>query len=134
MQIVIISRKSEENQRHFQSQQMRRLVLEFEFLDAYEACDLSDDACQDAANQWPSPTPRHDIACFISHRSAWQRLAESSEKALILEDDAVLSNDIACVIRMIEERDDEWNCAYDLEFAPRPHILSKACFWTDRKS
>jgi GR25 family glycosyltransferase involved in LPS biosynthesis len=134
MNILIISRRSEKSRRGLQSQQMERLGLEFEFLDAFEASDLSDDHCQNAANHWPSPTPRHDIACFVSHRSAWQKIVERNERSLILEDDAVLSNDISHVLETIEQRNDDWNCAYDLEFAPRPHILSKSCFWTDQKS
>jgi GR25 family glycosyltransferase involved in LPS biosynthesis len=91
MKVLIISRKTDEKRRNFQSQQMKTLELEFEFLDAFEACDLSDDHCQNAANHWPSPTPRHDIACFISHRMAWEAVVKRGEKTLILEDDAVLS-------------------------------------------
>jgi GR25 family glycosyltransferase involved in LPS biosynthesis len=74
---------------------MKQLGLDYQFLDAFEARDLSDDDCQTAANSWPSPTLRQDIACFTSHRMAWQAVVDRGEKTLILEDDAVLSSDIA---------------------------------------
>ena len=134
MNIFIISRKSENARRHFQSRQMARLGLEYRFLDAFEASDLSPEDCQEAANHWPSPTLRQDIACFTSHRMAWNAVVERNEKTVILEDDAVLSSDIADVIRTIRDRDDDWNYVYDLEFVPLPHIMAKSPLWTDDPS
>jgi glycosyl transferase family 25 len=131
VKILIISRKAEKKRRQFQSRQMQRLGLEFEFLDAFEASDLSVEDCQAAANTWPSPTLREDIACFTSHRLAWKVIIERNEWTLILEDDAVLSSRFADAIRSIEARRDDWDCVYDLEFAPRPHILAKSAAWTD---
>ncbi|KQV30732.1 glycosyl transferase [Rhizobium sp. Root1203] len=132
MKILIISRQAEETRRRFQQQQMKKLGLDYEFLDAFEAGDLSDDDCQTAANSWPSPTLRQDVACFTSHRMAWQAVVDRGEKTLILEDDAVLSEDIADALRAIGDRNDDWNCAYDLEFVPLPHILAKSWSWIDR--
>ncbi|MBD9455618.1 glycosyltransferase family 25 protein [Rhizobium sp. RHZ02] len=131
MKILIISRKAEQRRRQFQSRQMQRLGLDFEFLDAFEASDLSVEDCQAAANTWPSPTLREDIACFTSHRLAWKIIVERNERTLILEDDAVLASGFADAIRSIEARRDNWDCVYDLEFAPRPHILAKSAAWTD---
>lgn len=113
---------------------MQKLGLDYEFLAAFEACDLSDDDCQKAANSWPSPTLRQDVACFTSHRMAWKSVVDRGEKTLILEDDAVLSGDIADAMRAIGDRTDDWNCAYDLEFVPLPHILAKSSSWVDRGS
>ena len=131
MKILIISRKAEEKRRQFQSRQMQKLGLDFDFLDAFEARDLSVEDCQSAANSWPSPTLREDIACFTSHRMAWQIIIERNERTLILEDDAVLSSSFADAINSIETHTDNWDCVYDLEFAPRPHILAKSPSWTD---
>ncbi|SEH66698.1 glycosyl transferase, family 25 [Rhizobium tibeticum] len=134
MNILIISRRSEHERRHFQSQQMARLGLEYRFLDAFEASDLSPEDCQGAANTWPSPTLRQDIACFTSHRMAWNAVVERNEKTIILEDDAVLSSDIGDVITTIRDRDDDWNCVYDLEFVPQPHIVAKSPLWIDDRT
>lgn len=131
MKILIISRKAEEKRRQFQTQQMRRLGLDFKFLDAFEARDLSAEDCQKAANSWPSPTLREDVACFTSHRIAWQIIIDRNEQTLILEDDAVLAESFADVLASIEARAEDGDCAYDLEFAPRPHILARTPLWTD---
>lgn len=131
MRILIISRKAEEVRRAFQIRQLATLGLPFEFLDAVEAADLTAEECQTAASNWPSPTRRQDIACFLSHRKAWQAVTEHGEKTLILEDDAVLSDDIARVLANIEARKDAWNSVYDLEFAPRRHILRRKRAWRD---
>ncbi|MBW9115286.1 glycosyltransferase family 25 protein [Rhizobium cauense] len=134
MNILIISRKSENERRRFQSQQMARLGLTYRFLDAFEASHLSPEDCQKAANNWPSPTLRQDIACFTSHRMAWKVVAERNEQTIILEDDAVLSTDIVEVIKTIRARDDAWNCVYDLEFVPLPHIMAKSPLWMNDDS
>ncbi|MBB3540978.1 MULTISPECIES: glycosyltransferase family 25 protein [unclassified Rhizobium] len=131
MKILIISRKAEEKRREFQSRQMQKLGLDFEFLDAFEAGDLSVEECQKAANTWPSPTLREDVACFTSHRMAWKVIIERNERTLILEDDAVLSENFNDAIRSIKGRGDNWDRVYDLEFAPRPHILARSPVWTD---
>jgi len=131
LRILIISRKADEVRRSFQIRQMAALGLSYEFLDAFEAADLSDEDCQTAASNWPSPTRRQDIACFHSHRKAWQTVIEHGAKTLILEDDAVLSDDIAAVLANIEARNEPWNTVYDLEFAPRRHILNRKRAWQD---
>ncbi|MBB3963687.1 glycosyltransferase family 25 protein [Rhizobium metallidurans] len=131
MKTLIISRKAEDTRRRFQTRQMQALGLDFEFLDAFEARDLTPEECQKAANSWPSPTLREDIACFTSHRIAWRRVIDRGERMLILEDDAVLSESIADALAGIEARPDADDIAYDLEFAPRDHILAKRPLWTD---
>jgi len=41
---------------------------------------------------FPKEISRGEVACFLSHKKCWERLAQSSEDwALILEDDAILS-------------------------------------------
>jgi GR25 family glycosyltransferase involved in LPS biosynthesis len=131
VRILIISRKAEAVRRAFQTRQLAELGLDFTFLDAVEAADLTDEECQVAASNWPSPTRRQDIACYHSHRKAWESVVSDGAKLLILEDDAVLSDDIGLVLARIEARKDAWNSVYDLEFAPRRHILHRKPAWQD---
>ena len=131
MKTLIISRKAEDTRRRFQTRQMQALGLDFEFLDAFEARDLTPEECQKAADSWPSPTLREDVACFTSHRIAWRRIIDSNERMLILEDDAVLSESFADALAGIEARPDGDDVAYDLEFAPRDHIVAKRPLWSD---
>lgn len=45
---------------------------------------------------WPDPLTRGEIACFLSHRAALQKVASSDDAfAAIFEDDVVLSKDAA---------------------------------------
>jgi GR25 family glycosyltransferase involved in LPS biosynthesis len=125
MHIIIISRQEEATRRSFQASQMARLGLSFEFLDAFEARDLTDAECQSAANVWPGPTLPQDIACFHSHRMAWHKVAEKGAPVLILEDDAVLADTLPQVLAEIEKSPMPANAAYDLEFTPEPHILAE---------
>jgi GR25 family glycosyltransferase involved in LPS biosynthesis len=131
LKTLIISRKAEETRRRFQSQQMTNLGLDYQFLDAFEARDLSVEQCQKAADNWPSPTLREDVACFTSHRMAWQIVIDRNEQTLILEDDAVLADSFSAALASVEAHAEDGDCAYDLEFAPRPHILAKRPLWTD---
>jgi glycosyl transferase family 25 len=110
---------------------MARLGLAFEFLDAVEAADLSDDECQMAADSWPSATFRQDIACFHSHRLAWRKAASDGRLTLILEDDAVLCEGIGQSLQSISSRHSQWNHVYDLEFIPELHIISDRPTWQD---
>lgn len=131
MDILIISMTSAEARRRFQTEQMARLKLSFRFLDAFDAARLSAEDCQQAADSWPSPTLRQDVACFHSHRLAWQAVIDSGRQTLILEDDAVLADDFAEALRLIEARNDPWNVAYDLEFVPERHLVATQPLWRD---
>ena len=62
MRLLIISRLGDEVRRSFQARQLGDLNLPFEFLDAVEATELTADTCRTAADNWPSPTRRQDVA------------------------------------------------------------------------
>jgi GR25 family glycosyltransferase involved in LPS biosynthesis len=130
VEIYIISRKSATGRRAFQTKQMQGLGLDFTFVDAKEASDLEDAACQAAADNWPSPSPAQDIACFHSHRHVWSRIATATRPALVLEDDAVLAAQTPALLDYIDSRNDDWHCAYDLEYTPERHIISKKASWS----
>lgn len=129
MDILIISMPGATARRRFQTEQMARLQLPFRFLDAFDAARLSETDCQRAADSWPSPTLRQDVACFHAHRLAWEAVITSGRQTLILEDDAVLSEDCREILRLIAARDEDWNVAYDLEFVPERHLLATSTRW-----
>jgi glycosyl transferase family 25 len=68
----------------------------FTFQDAFDArviCDsefgiLYDD--DSARNRHGRSLSRAEVACFISHREVWKKIAESGHGAVVLEDDALL--------------------------------------------
>lgn len=112
-------------------EQMRRLGLEFTFVDAFEAANLSDGDCLMAAQTWPGTTKPQDVACFNSHRFVWERIVKDGAMALVLEDDAILADTIVDALTLIEERHENWRHVYDLEFTPEPHIIADVPTWRD---
>lgn len=131
MKARIISRVDDRFRRDFQLAQMQRIGLDFEFVDAIEAATLSDEECRQAAQTWPGRSLPQDIACFHSHRKAWEQVVETGELNLVLEDDAVLADTISEVIDSIAVRHDHWRRVYDLEFTPEPHIIANEPTWQD---
>ena len=51
------------------------------------------------------PLHRGEIGCFLSHRAAWQRVADGHDKyGMIAEDDIEITGDLEAVLRAVEER------------------------------
>lgn len=98
MKIFIISLVAAKQRRKFQQAQMKRLNLAFEFLDATRVEDIDQDFYEKYAMDWQRPLRKTEVACYLSHRNAWQRISQNQEPALILEDDALLSK---CVPKIL---------------------------------
>lgn len=70
--------------------------VEFAFVDAVDAQDLSDDefaqSYDDAAarSRYGRSLSRGEVACFLSHRRIWEFVATSARGVIVLEDDALL--------------------------------------------
>jgi glycosyl transferase family 25 len=72
-----------------------RLGLAFERFPAVSA-DAVDEATVGALDRrWERPLSKAELACFLSHRTLWQRVAETGQPMLILEDDVRLSPRLA---------------------------------------
>ncbi|MFL9964196.1 glycosyltransferase family 25 protein [Paraburkholderia sediminicola] len=68
----------------------------FRFEDAVDGRELTeaqiDDIYDEAAarDRYGRPLTRGELGCFMSHRSAWRKIAESGRSAVVIEDDALL--------------------------------------------
>ena len=91
MQIFVISLPSAIERRKFQEDQLNKLDLKYKILDASPADDISDATFKKHYFDWQRPLRKTEVACYYSHRSAWDRVIKNGEPALILEDDAILS-------------------------------------------
>jgi len=91
VQIFVINLPDAIERRQFQNDQLNKLGLEYKILDATSADDLSEATYKKHYFDWQRPLRKTEIACYYSHRSAWDRVIRSGEPALILEDDAILS-------------------------------------------
>lgn len=129
MKIFAISMCAYSERRAFQLEQAKKYNLNVEFIDAVDGADLSAEFCQQAVDQWTKPLSVGVFGCFLSHRCAWERVANERKPALIIEDDAIFSKKIAYVLDFIDQRDDAWNCIYDLEFVNKKSILASTPFW-----
>jgi len=91
VQIFVINLPDAIERRQFQNDQLNKLGLEYKILDATSADDLSEATYKKHYFDWQRPLRKTEIACYYSHRSAWDKVILSGEPALILEDDAILS-------------------------------------------
>ena len=87
----IINLPKEKTRHNFMKKQMKKLDLEYSFISAVMVSNLNEDDYIKGGMGWQRPLRKTELACFLSHREAWKRAANSNTHSLILEDDAVLS-------------------------------------------
>jgi len=91
LRVLLVNLESAKDRLDFQRIQAKVLGLDMCRLEAVAAEDVSDSCYQSLAYSWERPLRRPELACFLSHKNAWQNIIERDSPALILEDDAVLS-------------------------------------------
>ena len=98
MECFIINLETAIDRMHFMKDQMIKLSLKFQRIDAVTEKDLNISGSDDYWNTWERPLKNTEKACFISHVNAWNAVVKSNKPSLILEDDAFLSKDIKSVL------------------------------------
>lgn len=111
--ILIISLSRAVERRNTLARQLVGFGLDFDFMDAVDAHDLTDHDYEIynrrrrrifmGKDLYPG-----EIACMLSHRKAMQRVAATDRPWIVLEDDVVLSTDWSYVIHALMARRDEW--------------------------
>jgi glycosyl transferase family 25 len=91
VQIFVINLPDAVKRRKLQKDQLTKLGLEYKILDATSVEDISEATYKKHYFDWQRPLRKTEVACYFSHRSAWDRVIKSQMPALILEDDAILS-------------------------------------------
>jgi glycosyl transferase, family 25 len=99
VQIFVINLPSAIERRKLQQDQLTNLGLEYKILDAASADDISEATYKKHYFDWQRPLRKTEVACYYSHRSAWETVIKSRKPALILEDDAILSK---CVPKLLD--------------------------------
>lgn len=125
MQIYFVNLSSRPDRLGFMNDQFAGVGLSAVRIEAAETTDLSEAFMERHGNpmrgRFLSP---QQLACTVSHTYAWQALLSSgADRALILEDDTVLSAALPAFLRELPP------LAFDLiriEAATRP-LLSTAC-------
>jgi len=98
VQIFLINLPSAIERRKFQKSQLSKLGLEYEIIKAISVNDISESTYNKHYYDWQRPLLKTEVACYFSHRSAWNRVINSRKPALILEDDARLSSCVPTIL------------------------------------
>ena len=101
MKTYILNLPSALERRNFQAQQAERLGLQALFIDAQTPADIPDEFFQAHAFSWERPIKITEVACFMSHHQVWQKIADSEEPALVLEDDAILAHNTPELLKVL---------------------------------
>ena len=91
MQIFVINLPNADKRRKLQKDQLTKLGLEYTILEATSVEDISETTYKKHYFDWQRPLRKTEVACYYSHRLAWNMVMRSGEPALIIEDDAILS-------------------------------------------
>jgi glycosyl transferase family 25 len=103
MKIFIINLPNAIERRQFQEEQLSKLDLDYEILKATSIDGISDKKYDKHYFDWQRPLRNSEVACYFSHRSAWQKIIDNNIPALILEDDALLSKHTPDILNSISE-------------------------------
>lgn len=103
MDVIVINLTSAIERRQFQEEQLSGLGLDYEVLDAISTNDISEDIYKKHYYDWQRPLRKVEVACYYSHRSAWQKVIDNNKPVLILEDDALLSKHSKELLYALEE-------------------------------
>jgi len=99
--IYIISLK-DSLRRKFQVDQFKKLGLNFNFFNAIQPKDISFDEYILKATKWERKLKNTEVACFESHKYLWVKIYKENVPALILEDDAFISNDLINILNEVK--------------------------------
>ncbi len=102
MKVYVINLPSAAERQQFQEKQLTKLGLDFEFLQATSINDISSSVYQQHYYDWQRPLRNTEVACYYSHKSAWQKIIDNNKAALILEDDALLSRYIVELLEVLD--------------------------------
>ena len=123
MKILVINLPSSKDRLSFQTKQLNNLELTFEIIHAVSKDDLTQEELVNLTNGWERPLRSSELACFLSHKKAWQFVETSKLPALILEDDALLSKHTKNILNALEKK--ELCDLVTLEVRNRKKVVSK---------
>lgn len=91
VKVIVINLKKASNRRIFQEKQLKKLNLEYTILEAFSVKNLSNSIYDKHYHDWVRPLRKQEVACYFSHKKAWNVVIKFNSPALIIEDDALLS-------------------------------------------
>lgn len=125
---LVINLDSAKERLSFQQKQLDELGIDYQRWQANSIDSLTDDEYEKWANDWQRKLRRTEVACFLSHYRAWQYIADSGKSFLILEDDALLSQDLPNTLLKISANEDITYDHITFETRGRKKLISKQGF------
>ncbi|MFN4267075.1 MAG: glycosyltransferase family 25 protein [Aquabacterium sp.] len=108
MKVFVISLSRSQCRRMAIAQHLGSLGIDFEFFDAVDGRALGREPALSRGARWPLTAG--EIGCYLSHVGVWLRVIdEEIPKALVLEDDAVLTPDAWPVIERCANLGGDWD-------------------------
>lgn len=102
VQALVINLARETTRMAFMAEQLTRLNIPFDRLEATTPKTLSPAATDPYWTRWERPMRTTEMAALASHRAAWERIAQGTKPMLICEDDAVFQPDTPDFLAQIE--------------------------------
>ena len=123
MKILLINLDKSTDRLEQQRNQFNELGLEFERLPAVTIHDFTEEDYKRMAFNGQRPMKQSELACFLSHKKAWEYVCKLNEPCVIFEDDVVLAKDFKHLIAGIEPLKNIDHIT--LEVVGRKKIISK---------
>lgn len=121
---LVISLSTAAERLRFQTRQLASLGLTFERIDAIAAASIPEAEYRSVMYQWERPLSRNEVACMMSHRLAWREIIVRNRPTLVLEDDAILSQNLAQFIRNLNPQPNA-AIAYNLETSTARKLIAR---------
>jgi len=131
VQILVISLKRSPDRREKVKQELSKITLPWEFLDAVDGSQMSLPPPEYKPTKVKRlqgyPLTANEIGCYLSHMKAWQRCVDQNLPTLILEDDFTLVDDFEAKLGDLLAKPDRWNFLrlqglYEVPFAEQSQI------------
>jgi len=103
MKIFVINLDKAKDRRLFQKKQLSFYGLDYEFLSAVSADDISQETYKKHSRDWQRPLKKTEVACYYSHRDAWERVLRFDQPILIMEDDALISKHLISLLHILKK-------------------------------
>lgn len=111
--IFIISLKKDVARRSIITEKLNKLNLEYTIVDALEGKNISDIFFNTIPTPNKKPSGKNELACALSHQNIYKLIIEKNiDWALILEDDAIINDNLAEVINTIQPQKLKKSSAY----------------------
>lgn len=121
---LVINLDGSTDRLNFQKIQLQKVGITMERIRAVAVSDLSKDQYESLSNGWERKLRPAEVACFLSHKAAWQQVLDKQTPLLILEDDALLSKKTPELLSAIDQNTHNADLI-TLETRNRKKLLSK---------